>query len=220
MKSKFFAVLFVMLFPLWAVAGAYEDLEEALLRNDSAAVVNLIERGIDINTVDRQGNTLLIQSVQRDLMPLFDYLLQHRARLNMYNQHGETALSLAAYQGKEAYARRLIEEGAELNYYGWAPLSYAAFNGHTSIAEYLLQHGADVNGITGNGSSALFFAARSGHIDTVRLLLKYQADPNIINENNETAVDWALKGKNTDIESILRKAGGRSGQSVTLDIAK
>ena len=220
MKSKFFAVLFVVLFPLSVVAGSYEDLEEALLRNNPVAVIQLIERGIDINTVDQQGNTLLIQSVQRDLMPLFDYLLRHRARLNIYNKNGETALSLAAFHGKEAYARRLIEDGAELNYYGWAPLAYAAYNGHTSIVEYLLQHGADVNGITENGSSALFFAARSSHIDTVKLLLKYQADPNITNENNETAVDWALKGKNTDIESILRKAGGRSGQSITLDIAK
>ena len=77
-----------------------------------------------------------------------------------------------------------------------------------------------MNAKTGNGSTALFFASRFGHIDVVHLLLKNQADPTVENENGETAVDWALKSANTDIEAILREAGGRSGKKVVLDVAK
>ena len=66
----------------------------------------------------------------------------------------------------------------------------------------------------------MFFASRFGHIETVRTLLKHQADPTIVNDNDETAVDWALKSKNTDIEDILRAAGGRSGKSVTIELSK
>ena len=100
------------------------------------------------------------------------------------------------------------------------PLAYAAYNGHTEIVEYLLKRGAEIDAKTENGSTALFFASRFGHIETVRTLLKHQADPTIVNDNDETAVDWALKGKNTDIEDILRAAGGRSGKSVTIDLSK
>ena len=214
MKRKFFTFLFAALLPLLASAGAFEDLEEAFIRSDSDAIIRLIERGIDINTVNSQGNTLLIQAIQHDLAPLFDYLLQHRARINTRNKNGETAISLAAYQGKGAYVQRLVEEGAEINYYGWAPLTYAAYNGHDEIVEYLLKHGADVNGVTENGSSALFFAARFGHTETARLLLKHRAKPNVVNDHNETAMDWALKGKNTDVETLLRRSGGRPGKSV------
>ena len=220
MNAKCLSFLFAALLPFFAFAGAYEDLEEALIRSDSNAAISLIKRGIDINTVDRQGNTLLTQSVQRDLPELFDYLIQRRARLNTRNRNGETALSIAAYLGRAKYVQRMVEAGAEVNFFGWSPLSYAAYNGHTDIAEYLIKRGAEVDGKTENGSTPLFFAARFGHIETVKVLLKYQADPTVSNESDETAVDWALKGKNTDIEDILRKAGGRSGKSVTIDLSK
>ncbi len=220
MKKRFFAVLLALFLPVLAFAGAYEDLEEALIRGDSAAVIALINRGIDINSVDQQGNSLVTQSVQRDMPELFDYLLQRRARVNTRNKNGESALSIAAYQGRAKYVQRLVEAGAELNFYGWSPLSYAAYNGHNDIVDYLIKRGAEVDGTTENGSTALFFAARFGHIDTVRTLLAHRADPTIVNDNDETAVDWALKGRNTDIEDILRKAGGRSGKTVTIELSK
>ena len=217
---KPFAFLFVLLFPALASAGAFEDLEEAMIRSNAADAISLIKRGVDVNTVDKTGNSLLTQAIRRDIPELFDYLIQRRARLNTRNRNGETALSIAAYTGKLNYVQRLVEAGAEVNSYGWPPLSYAAFNGHLEIVDYLLKHGAEINAKTENGSTALFFAARYGHMEVVKLLLKGNADPGIANENDETAVDWALKSSNTDIEDILRAAGGRSGKSVTIDVSK
>ncbi len=220
MIKRCYVFLLVLLLPVLAFAGAYEDLEEALIRNDAGAVIALVNRGIDVNSVDRQGNSLLTQAVQRDIPELFDFLLQRRARVNTRNRNGESALSIAAYQGRAKYVQRLVEAGAEINFYGWSPLSYAAYNGHTDIVDYLIKRGAEVDGTTENGSTALFFAARFGHIDTVKTLLAHRADPTIVNDNDETAVDWALKGRNTDIEDILRKAGGRSGKTVTIELSK
>ncbi|MFT3963996.1 ankyrin repeat domain-containing protein [Propionivibrio sp.] len=220
MKSRFFALLCALVLSASVFAGAYEDMEEAIIRGDTGAAIALINRGVDVNTVNRQGNTLLTQSIQRDLPELFDYLMQRKARVNLRNRNGETALSIAAYLGRARYVQRLVDAGAEVNFFGWPPLAYAAYNGHTEIVEYLIKRGADVDAKTENGSTALFFAARFGHIETVRALLKHQADPTIVNDNDETAVDWALKGKNTDIEDILRAAGGRSGKSVTIDLSK
>jgi ankyrin repeat protein len=194
-------------------AGAYEDMEEALVRGDSDAVIALVDRGMDVNTVDRQGNTLLIQSIRRDLPELFDELMQRRARVNLRNQYGETALSLAAFLGRAAYARRLVDAGAEVNFFGWPPLAYAAYNGHTEIAEFLIGKGAEVDARTENGSTALFFASRGGHLETARGLLRHRADPAIVNDHGETALDWALKAGNTDIADILRAAGRRSGRA-------
>ena len=217
---KLFAFLFALLLPVLAAAGAYEDMEEALISGDSSAAIDLIKRGMDVNSVDRAGNTLLTQAVRRDLPTLVDYLMQRRARLNIRNRNGETALSIAAYTGKLTYVQRLVEAGAEVNFYGWPPLSYAAYNGHLDIVEYLLKHGAEVDAKTENGSTALFFASRFGHIEVVKLLLKNKADATIANENGDTAIDWALKDKNTDIEDLLRAAGGRSGKSVVIELSK
>ena len=217
---KALSLLFALLLPALAHAGAYEDMEEAFIRNDSAAAIDLIKRGMDVNTVDRAGNTLLIQAMRSDVPELVDYLLQRRARVNTRNRNGETALSIAAYTGKLQQVKRLVEAGAEVNFYGWTPLAYGAYNGHLEIVDYLLKHGAEINAKTQNGSTALFFAARFGHLEVVKLLLKNKADPTVANENGETAVDWALKSDNTDIEALLRDAGGRSGKSVVLELAK
>lgn len=206
------AVLFaLLLLPIVAAAGVYEDMEEALISGDTAWAIKLINRGMDVNSVDAAGNTLLMQTVNRDNQEFFDYLLKRRARINTRNRNGETALSLAAYRGKLYFVQRLVDSGADVNLYGWPPLIYAAFNGHTAVAEYLLKKGAEVNATTENGSTALLFAARFGHIEVVELLLLNKADPNIANERGATAIDWALKTDNTDIADLLRKAGGRAG---------
>jgi ankyrin repeat protein len=206
------AVLFtLLLLPIAAAAGVYEDMEEALISGDTAWAIKLINRGMDVNSVDAAGNTLLMQTVNRDNQEFFDYLLQRRARINTRNRNGETALSLAAYRGKLYFVQRLVDSGADVNLYGWPPLIYSAFNGHTAVAEYLLKKGAEVNATTENGSTALLFAARFGHIEVVELLLLNKADPNIANERGATAIDWALKTDNTDIADLLRKAGGRAG---------
>lgn len=217
---KAITLLFALLLPIVACAGAYEDMEEAMIRQNPSAIIELLKRGVDVNTVDRDGNTLLVQAIRREIPEVVEYLLTHRARMNNRNKNGETAVSIAAYNGKMAYVKRLVEAGAEVNYYGWPPLSYAAYNGHLEIVDYLLKHGAEVNAKAGNGSTAVFFAARFGHAEVVRRLLQNQADLTVENENGETAVDWALKGANTDIEAILREAGGRSGRKVVLDVAK
>ncbi len=218
--KKIAVFLFTLLLSTAVFAGVFEDVEEAMIRRDSSGVIALIQRGVDINTVNRNGDTLLTQSVRHDLPELFDYLLKRRARLNVRNRNGETALSLAAYFGKLPYVERLVAAGADVNFYGWSPLAYAAYNGHTEVAAYLIKRGADVNAKTENGSTALFFAARFDHPDLVKLLLANQADPTVANDVGETAIDWALKSGNTDIEDLLRAAGGRSGKSLTIDVAK
>jgi len=208
---KMIALLFALLLPASATAGVYEDMEEALISGDTPWAIQLINRGMDVNSVDVLGNTLLMQTVQRSNMDFFDYLLKRRARINSRNRNGETALSLAAYKGKLPFVKRLVEAGADVNLYGWPPLIYASFNGHAAVVDYLLKKGAEVNATTDNGSTALLFAARFGHLEVVELLLQNNADPNLANERGATAIDWALKTENTDIADLLRKAGGRPG---------
>lgn len=50
MKKHLFAGMFVLLLPFAVVAGALDDLEEALIRQDPDAAITLIKRGLDVNT--------------------------------------------------------------------------------------------------------------------------------------------------------------------------
>ena len=213
-------VFLFFIFPGLVSAGVFEDMEEAIIRGNDTAAIALIQRGVDVNTVDRNGNSLLMQAIVRDMPELVTYLVKNRVRVNLRNRNGETALSLAAFHGRETYVQTLVTAGAETNFFGWPPLVYAAYNGHLAIVEYLISKGAEVNAKAENGMTALFFAARFGHQSVVGSLLQHGADPSIINPRDETAVDWALKSDNTDIADMIRAAGGRSGKSVTLDLSK
>lgn len=218
-NSLLFFVLLTIL-PGVASAGVYDDMIIALKSDDTGAAIALLNRGVDVNTVDIEGNTLVMLAVRENNPELLENLILRRARLNVRNRNGDTALRMAAFTGKMPFVKRLVEAGAEVNMYGWSPLSYAAFNGHADIAEFLLKHGAELNATTENGSTALLVATRNGHGPVVELLLKHAADPNIETQNNETALDWAEKTSNTDIANLLRAAGGRSGKTVTIDLSK
>lgn len=207
-----------LLLPTLAVAGVYEDMLSALRSGDTPAAIALLDRGVDVNTVDRRGDTLLILSVRENNLQLFEELLARRARLNSRNRDGDTALRLAAFNGQEVFVRRLVEAGAAVNSYGWTPLAYAAFNGHAPIVDYLLKRGAEVDARSENGSTALMIAARNGHLAVVQTLLRHHAKPDLRNENGLTALDWAQQTGNTDIVEILRAAGAHSGAAVVIEL--
>ena len=106
---KKFAFLFALLLPMMASAGVYEDMEEAIIRGDSSDAIALLKRGMDVNSVDRDGNTLLIQGIRRNMPEFIDYLVKHRARLNLRNKNGESALSIAAFLGQLPQVKLLVE---------------------------------------------------------------------------------------------------------------
>jgi ankyrin repeat protein len=218
-RTLLLAALLAIL-PGFAAAGVYEDMLTALKSDDTGAAVALLNRGVDVNTVDIEGNTLVILAVRESNQALLEQLILRRARLNVRNRNGDTALRMASFTGKLPFVERLVKAGAEVNMYGWSPLSYAAFNGHAEIVAYLLEHGAEINAATENGSTALLIAARNGHLGVAEVLLKHEADPNIANENGETALDWAEKTNNTELAKRLREAGGHSGKTVVIEVSQ
>ena len=201
--------------PLSAQAGAYEDMETAMIGRNTSAVIDLLRRGMDVNTINPQGDTLLIQAVREDIPELVDALLKRRPRLDFRNRSGETAISIAAYLGKLEYVRKLAEAGARLDFPGWPPLAYAAFNNHPQVVEYLIEKGANINARTETGATPLYLASRYGHTDVVKLLLKHRADPAIPDQHRETALDAAQKAENNEeTVKLLHAAGARSGKAL------
>ena len=92
-------------------------------------------------------------------------------------------------------------------------LTEAAVRGEAAAVAAFLDGGHDIDERTIGFASPLAAAAGRGHLEVVELLLQNNADPNIANERGATAIDWALKTENTDIADLLRKAGGRAGES-------
>lgn len=193
-----------------AVAGSYEDSLVAARTGDTNALVKLLERGIDPDTIDTESNSLLILAAREGYAQTVSALLRFKPKLSYHNLAGDTALMLAALKGNAEVVEVLLQGGAPLNHEGWTPLTYAAFEGHLDIVERLLAAGADVNALAPNHANALMLAARNGHIDVVRRLLKTDVDLEQKTDRGLTADAWAESNANTDIAALIREARAKS----------
>lgn len=201
-----------------AIAGSYEDSLDAARLGRTAQLAELLDRGIDPDTVDAFNNSLLIIAARERQFAIVELLLSRGAKVSYRNEAGDSALMLAALKGDEEMVAKLLAAGAEVDHEGWTPLMYAAFEGHLSILERLLAAGSDVNALAPNQANALMFAARNGHVEIVRRLLA--TDVNLAQQSDRgyTAESWALEYRNTDIAELVRAEQARRAASSRLTL--
>ncbi len=202
----------VMPFTAFAQRGTpriYDDFVLAVVNDRASEVKELLARGMDPDTVDPNGDPVLVVAARAGNRATVDVLLAARANVNQRNRFGDTAIMVAALNGYLDIVRTLRSKGAELDSPGWTPLIYAATGGHDDIVRYLLAEGANINAASPNGTTALMMAVRESRLDTVDLLLSRGADVNHRNENGATALAWAEKNDDRSLVERLRRAGAR-----------
>jgi ankyrin repeat protein len=95
---------------------------------------------------DPRRNTYLHNAVREGAKPfVIKYLLEKILDINTRNRWGETALVIAARDGRDALVKILLKNGADPNIptiAGYSALTVATDNGHANVAEMLVAHGA------------------------------------------------------------------------------
>jgi hypothetical protein len=196
--------------PLAAVAQQlYEDFVIAVNNDRVSQVKALLARGMDPDTVDPNGEPVLVAAARAGNTATVEVLLAGKANVNARSRFGDTALMVAALNGHLELVRKLRVRGAAVDQPGWTALIYAATGGHDDVVRYLLAEGANVNAGSPNGTTALMMAVREGRMTTVELLLARGANPNLRNENGASALDWANRNDDRALAERLRRAGAR-----------
>ncbi len=149
--------------------------------NGNPALTLLLEKSIDVDGRDEEGNTALLYASKFFIRswPLRNgwALLKKDANPNAANRRGETALMLASTQFEVAAAQILLEKGADVNAKtttGRTALMQAIdgpkeFDNEMhivyspKIAKLLIAAGADVNARDADGNTALTIAERRGY---------------------------------------------------------
>lgn len=160
------------------------------------AAMLFVDAGVNLETRNEQGWTLLMVAAFNGQDELVDLLAVRGADVHARDMGGNTALHWAAFSGNELAAQMLIKHHAELNPRndgGSTPLLLAVLHRHLSAALLLIARGADLNAVNREGMSALHKAAAAGYIEIVRPLLAQGADKTLRTAAGETAFDLASR---------------------------
>ena len=143
----------------------------------------------------------LFTAIQSDDIATIQNLISQNPELvNSKDQRGFTPLIFATYFDKDAIARFLLEEGADIDAQdasGNTALIGVSFKGNQNIAKILIEKGAKLNVQNKMGQTALIFSSLYNKEQSVDLLLEHNADKAIKDNSHMTAYDHA-KSKGFD----------------------
>jgi uncharacterized protein len=167
------------------------DFAKAAKFNDVKEVKSLLSQGISPNTVDSNGNPMLVLAVRDRSYAVIEVLLSAKGMdVDLSDKNGETPLMYASINGDLPLVKTLVlKNKAQLDHISWTPLHYACAKGHLEVAQFLLSNGAMVDSLSLGGTTPLMMAVQSGNEYLVKLLLDKGANLQLRNEAGLTAID-------------------------------
>ncbi|NXP45035.1 RN5A ribonuclease, partial [Heliornis fulica] len=183
-------------------------LNAAVRNNNRTAVVELLEKGADVNSKAESGWTPLQSAVQANSEDMVQLLLDKGACPYARKDNGGTAFTEAAIVGNVNILELLLGYGLNINDCddtGFTAFMEAAWYGNMEALKFLYSKGANVNlrRVVNNeekaklhkgGVTALMDACRRHHFSIVKTLVQEMgADVNICDNKDRNALIHALK---------------------------
>ncbi|KAI2688995.1 hypothetical protein CBS147325_1993 [Penicillium roqueforti] len=150
----------------------------------------LLEKGANMNVLNRDGMTALQLACKTDNCEAVSLFLERGAQLETRSSHGTTALHISALQGNWVVFDLLIIGGADIN--AWDSLGdsllhmQARDSSTTSIAAHLLAQGANIEACNSQGYTPLQCAAMSGNKTKFLFLVDHGARLDVQTAKGET----------------------------------
>lgn len=119
---------------------------------------DLIENGVDIDTIDKDGLTALHHAIVGKKEAVISHLLRKGANPQLRDMDGATPLHYAVQVGAIQTVKLLIKYKVDLNVAdneGWTPLHVAVQSRNRNIIKILLINGADKSRRNKDGRTAL-----------------------------------------------------------------
>ena len=175
--------------------NSVDALIRAIQVRDLILIKKILNSGLDLNAVSRDGTTLLEEATIHHLPDLAIEIIRRGADVNLRPGILLPPLIAAAEVCSEDVVRSLLEHGAKANAKDpegdTALLVASAHCKDGRIVQILLKAGADPNASDDVGYTPLIAAAEGGNMRATEELIAAGADLNAVNSEGETALDVA-----------------------------
>lgn len=195
-----------------------EDIDDAIVQKildsgDTAALQKLIDAGLDVNSRDADGNTILFYMLTHySSLDMAKTLINAGADVNLPSANGLTPLLVATALASELQlSQQPVTAENNLN----AEIQQANFNEQQKfllkrsqeLLQLLIANGADVNQETPRGTPLMSAATSDLNAPLVKTLLKADANVNQQDRFGRTALFYAAAFGCDTISTMLLKAG-------------
>ncbi|XP_062516081.1 espin-like protein [Corticium candelabrum] len=183
----------------------------AVERGDIQLVTRLFKLGVDVNTRNEDGDTLLIKACRKKNKEMVKFLFTKSADVNAASGlFGWTPLIRAAMNGLYDIIDILLKS-KDINVMkkddeGITAIHHAAMNNHVTIVERLVSCYVPVDINDNDGCTPLWYAARDGHVRCVDVLLKHGASPQHESKSGESPLDVARQCGYSDVVEMMEEA--------------
>jgi ankyrin repeat protein len=180
------------------------EMFSAANNGDLKTIEEALNNGVDVNSINLNGTTVLMIASLRGYTEIVKLLLENGADVNSFDNENDTALIRATFAGHADIVEMLLDAGADMNKLSndsGTALMTASMFGYIDILKMLLDRGADVNvSHHWNGKTALMVAVENGFINIVPKLLEKGAD--IYARDNDGNTAQMLAEENWDEDKI------------------
>lgn len=182
---------------------------EAVKNNNINEVRSLLDQKADPNSVDEDGDHLLMYAALYSSPDCMQLLIEKGSNVNSKNKIDETALMWSVHD--LAKMKLLIQHGADVNAKaksGNTSLLIASIgHGKYDAVKLLIDKGADVFAVNNRKENALVRASLFGDTATISLLLSKGLDINTFTLDSTTALINAILNANKPVIFQLLERG-------------
>ncbi|AFM25166.1 ankyrin repeat domain-containing protein [Desulfomonile tiedjei] len=153
------------------------ELIEAAQKGDLKRVQDLLNKGCDVETKNRDGITALMAAAFNNHLEIMKLLLEWEANVNVM-ANGVSLLMVSSTMGQTPVVQLLLEWEADANAKdssGVTSLMAASYEGHFDIVKLLIENRADIHAKSKDGDTALLAATTKGHTKIMELLKAHGA---------------------------------------------
>jgi ankyrin repeat protein len=193
--------------PYWEDEEGVPLLFLAILASSLGIFKLILSQGVDIHTIDRNGQNAFIIAAQVGCKEIVDYLEFNEVNHNETDNENRSSLMAAAKNGHREIVAALLKKKAFVNAHdkqGRTALMEAVQYKHVECTALILGQRVDLDVRDQWGNSALMLAVSAESLECVALLLKMKAARMLKNKDGKTALAIAEENESADMVELLK----------------